>query len=96
MWIGVENTETLKKIAGTIDTKLCNLGFEKEKRPFSVHLTIARVKSAKNKEKLIQLIDKYQDIELLKIKVDKISLKKSILTSKGPIYSNLKEIKLGD
>src|SRR4030043_1859062 len=51
-WIGVENAEPLKKFAETIDTKLKDLGFEKEKRPFSVHLTIARIKSAKNKEKL--------------------------------------------
>ena len=95
-WIGVENAEHLKKIAETIDTKLKDLGFEKEKRPFSVHLTIARIKSAKNKEKLIDLIDKYQNTELQKIKINKIILKKSILTPKGPIYTNLKEIKVGE
>jgi len=95
-WIGVENAEPLKQIAETIDTKLKNLGFEKEKRSFSAHLTIARIKSAKNKEKLIQLINKYQDVEFQKIKVDKILLKKSVLTQKGPIYTNLKEIKIGE
>jgi len=95
-WIGVENAEPLKKFAETIDTKLKDLGFEKEKRPFSVHLTIARIKSAKNKEKLMDLIDKYQNIELQKIKINKIILKKSILTPKGPIYTNLKQIKVGE
>ena len=95
-WIGVENAEPLKKFAETIDTKLKDLGFEKEKRPFSVHLTIARIKSAKNKEKLIDLIDKYQNIELQKIKINNIILKKSILTPKGPIYTNLKQIKVGE
>lgn len=95
-WIGVENAEPLKKIAGTIDDKLHKLGFKKEIRPFSAHLTIARIKSAKNKEKLIQLINKYQDTELQKIIIDKIILKKSILTSQGPIYTNLKEIKIGE
>jgi len=95
-WIGVENVEPLKKIAETIDTKLKDLGFEKEKRPFSVHLTIARIKSAKNKEKLIDLINKYQNTELQKIKINKIILKKSTLTPKGPIYTNLREIKLGE
>ncbi len=95
-WIGVENAEPLKKIAETIDKKLHQLGFKKEKRPFSVHLTIARIKSSRNKEKLIQLLNKYQDVELQKIKVDNIILKKSILTSQGPIYTNLKEIKIGE
>ena len=96
VWIGVENAELLKKIAGTIDTKLMDLGFKKERRPFSVHLTIARLKSSKNKEKLLDLLNKYQVTELQKIKVDKILLKKSVLTSKGPIYTNLKEIEFGE
>jgi 2'-5' RNA ligase len=95
-WMGVENAEPLKEIAENIDTKLKNLGFEKEKRPFSAHLTIARIKSAKNKEKLMQLINKYQNTEFQKIKIDKIILKKSTLTPKGPIYTNLKEITLGE
>jgi RNA 2',3'-cyclic 3'-phosphodiesterase len=94
VWIGVENIEILKDIAEKIDTKLQKIGFKKEKRPFSAHLTIARVKSAKNKEKLIQLINKYQNIELQKIKIDKITIKQSTLTPKGPIYTNLKEIML--
>lgn len=95
-WIGVENAEPLKQIAETIDTKLKNLGFEKEKRPFSAHLTIARIKSAKNKEKLIQLINKYENTEFQKIKINKVILKKSTLTPEGPIYTNLKEIQLGE
>lgn len=95
-WIGVEDAETLKTIAETIDKKLQSLGFKKEKRPFSAHLTIARIKSAKNKEKLIELIHKYQNIELQKIKINKIFLKKSILTPTGPIYTNLKEITIGE
>ena len=95
VWIGVENAELLKKIAETIDSNLNNLGYEKEKRSFSLHLTIARIKSAKNKERLIQLINKYENTEFQKIKVNKIILKKSFLTPKGPIYSNLKEIEIG-
>jgi 2'-5' RNA ligase len=95
-WIGVEEVETLKRIAETIDKKLQNLGFKKEERPFSAHLTIARIKSAKNKEKLIQLIHKYQNIELQKININKLFLKKSLLTPKGPIYTNLKEITIGE
>ena len=94
MWIGIENGEIIGKIASKIDKKISDLGFEKEKRKFSVHLTIARVKSAKNKEKLLQIIEKYRDVEFNSIKVESIKLKKSDLTPKGPIYTTLKEIKL--
>ena len=93
MWIGIENGEIIGKIANKIDEKISNLGFKKEKRKFSVHLTIARIKSAKNKEKLMQIIERYRDIEFATITVDSIILKKSELTQKGPIYSTLKEIK---
>ena len=93
MWIGIENGEQIGKIASKIDEKISELGFEKERRRFSAHLTIARVKSAKNKEKLLELIEKYRDIEFGSLKVDTIKLKKSELTPKGPIYTMLKEVK---
>lgn len=94
MWIGIKNGEKIGIIANKIDEELSKLGFEKEKRNFSAHLTVARVRSAKNKEKLLQLIEKYQDTEFGKFKVESIELKKSDLTQKGPIYTTLKEVKL--
>lgn len=94
MWIGIKNGEQIGKITSKIDEQISQLGFDKEKRGFSAHLTIARVKSAKNKEKLLQIIEKYRDIEFGSFKVDSIKLKKSELTPKGPIYTTLKEVKL--
>ncbi|MCK5636527.1 MAG: RNA 2',3'-cyclic phosphodiesterase, partial [Thermoplasmatales archaeon] len=94
MWIGMENGEQIGEIANKIDEKISELGFEREKRRFSAHLTIARVKSAKYKEKLLELIEKYRDIEFGTLKIDTIKLKKSELTPKGPIYTTLKEVKL--
>ena len=93
IWIGIENTEELGQIAYKIDDQISKLGFNREKRKFSAHLTVARVKSAKNKDKLIQIIDKYNEIEFGKIIVDSIKLKQSELTPKGPIYTTLKDIK---
>jgi 2'-5' RNA ligase len=92
IWIGIENGESISKIAFKIDEKITTLGFQKEKRKFSTHLTIARVKNVKNKEKLIQIIEKYRNIEFSKFKINSIKLKKSTLTPKGPIYTMLKEI----
>ncbi|KYK30631.1 MAG: 2'-5' RNA ligase [Thermoplasmatales archaeon SG8-52-3] len=93
IWIGIENGEIISKIAEKIDEQISSLGFEKEKRKFSAHLTIARIKSVKNKEKIIQVIEKYRNIEFTQLKVNSIKLKKSTLTPKGPIYTTLKEIK---
>ena len=94
MWIGIKNGVQIGKIASKIDEQISGLGFKKEKRGFSAHLTIARVKSAKNNEKILQIIEKYRDMEFGNFKVNYIKLKKSELTSKGPIYTTLREIKL--
>ena len=94
VWIGLENAEKIAEISKKIDKQLEGLGFEPEKRGFSAHLTIARVRSPRNKEKLIQVIEKYKDFEFATIDVDSIKLKKSDLTPKGPIYTTLREVKL--
>jgi 2'-5' RNA ligase len=92
IWIGIENGENISKIAGKIDEKITTLGFQRERRKFSAHLTIARVRNVKEKQKLIQIIEKYRDIEFNKLMINSIKLKKSTLTQKGPIYETLKEI----
>lgn len=94
LWIGIENKDKLEIIAQKIDKDLSKLGFKKEKRGFSAHLTVGRVRSAKNKDNLLQIIEKYKDIEFLNFKVDSIKLKKSELTPKGPIYTTLKDVKI--
>jgi 2'-5' RNA ligase len=92
VWIGIENGEKIGEIANNIDENASKLGFLKEKRKFSAHLTIARVKNVNDKQALIDIIIKYRDVEFLKINVDSIKLKKSTLTPKGPIYNTLKEV----
>jgi len=94
VWIGIDKGEQIGDIARKIDESLSKLGFEKEKRGFSSHLTIAREKKKKNKEQLVKIIEKYNELEFADIKVDSITLKKSELTPQGPIYTTLKEIPL--
>lgn len=94
LWIGIKNAERIGEIAEQIDRELSEIGFQKEKRKFSAHLTIGRVRSAKNKDKLLHIIKKYEEVEFGEIIVNSIKLKKSDLTPKGPIYTTLKEIKL--
>lgn len=95
IWIGINQGDQIGTIAYKIDEQLSKLGFKKEKRGFSSHLTIARVKTAKNKDKLLEIIEKYKDVEFTGIiRVGLIKLKKSDLTPKGPIYTTLREIKI--
>ena len=94
IWIGIKQGEPIGVIASKIDEQLSKIGFKKEKRGFSPHLTIARVKSAKGKDEILHLIEKYRDVRFVDIRVDSIKLKKSDLKPKGPIYSTLLDIQL--
>ncbi len=94
VWIGIKDTEILSTIAANIDENLSHIGFKKEKREFSAHLTIGRVKTAKNKPLLLKIVDNYSNFEFATQEVSSIKLKKSDLTPKGPIYTTLKEVKL--
>ena len=94
LWIGIEKADKIREIAKKIDKRLTKIGFEPEKRDFSAHLTIARIKSPRNKDKLIGIIEKYKEFEFESINVDSIKLKKSDLTPKGPIYTTLVDVKL--
>jgi len=66
-----------------------------EKEGFSPHLTICRVKFVRDRQSLFDVIAKHSNTYFGKQYVDKISLKKSTLTPKGPIYSDIWVKKLG-
>ena len=94
VWIGIKDADIMETISRSIDERLSQLGFKREKRGFSAHLTIGRVKTAKNKQLLLKAIERYKDFEFSTQEVNSIKLKKSDLTSKGPIYTTLREVKL--
>ncbi len=61
---------------------------------FTPHATIARVKQPVNSKELKERIRNIGEVDLGTFSVSFISLKKSTLTPRGPIYETLKEIKL--
>ncbi|MFQ5887109.1 MAG: RNA 2',3'-cyclic phosphodiesterase [Candidatus Hydrothermarchaeales archaeon] len=94
VWVGMEeNKELLIKMQERLEENISKLGFRKEKR-FEPHLTIGRVKSGRNKDRLAEIIASMNDIEIGMIKVGRVLLKKSVLTPKGPIYTTLREVGL--
>jgi 2'-5' RNA ligase len=94
IWVGIINGDTLATIAQSIDEKILPLGFKKEQRGFSAHLTIGRVRTAKNKDQLLTVINNFKEKEFLQQGIRAITLKKSDLTPTGPIYTTLREIPL--
>jgi 2'-5' RNA ligase len=54
MWCGVAASANLSELAANIEQSLHDLGFERESRTYVPHLTVARLNSARNVEKLVR------------------------------------------
>ena len=91
IWIGTDGGEhNLLDIFQEFENCLENIGFNRETRTFSSHLTIGRVKRYKR----ITVPKDLKEFELVKFNVKKIALIKSTLTPSGPIYEKLFEEEL--
>jgi 2'-5' RNA ligase len=87
LWVGIEDgTDNLIELFKAIDNKTAELGFEKETRKFTPHITFARVK--KGKYNLPENIE----FSFASFPVKEITLFKSILTPKGAIYETISTI----
>lgn len=95
LWLGsVGNFEALHK---QVEELLEPLGFEKDRREFAPHATLARVKFLKKAQKKVfqDIFLELKDVKIGCMKVDRIELKKSTLTPDGSIYETLHTAYLG-
>jgi 2'-5' RNA ligase len=70
---------------------LQTLGFKPDYRGFSPHLTIARVRTGRNRAALAEQMKNLENYEFGSIKAECLKLKKSVLMPLGPIYSVLRQ-----
>jgi len=71
IWVGC-NSPHILELSKNIDTNFATIGIAKETRPFSPHITIARVKEVYDKQKVNDIIVSLKDTVLGKDKVNKI------------------------
>jgi RNA 2',3'-cyclic 3'-phosphodiesterase len=89
-WAGME-APTMKGLAEQLDTRMERLGFEKEKRAFRPHLTMARAKGTRIDSSLVTAAAKYEEHDFGSFAVDRIFLFKSTLKPSGAVHEKLKE-----
>jgi 2'-5' RNA ligase len=85
-WIGIQKQPLLDKLKNDIDTGLERLGLPYDKKPFSPHLTIGRIKTSPAKIKLDYINSLNFDVSY---EVSKIGLVKSQLFREGPLYTDV-------
>jgi 2'-5' RNA ligase len=98
VWVGLTgDVEKLVQLQKRIEAGLTPLGFAAEARPFSPHLTLARVRdqaTSYERQDLGRLIEGMPFDAGCRLNVDSLHLMKSQLTREGPIYSRLSSVML--
>jgi len=90
IWIGVaDNSHLIIELKSRIDELLREIGYKIEKEKFTPHATIARVRSIKDINRLLENLDELANEPIGNMKVRSVSMKKSTLTPSGPIYETL-------
>jgi 2'-5' RNA ligase len=89
-WAGME-APTMQKLAEEFDSRMERLGFEKEKRAFRPHITLARSRDSRIDSSLVVAASKYDVHDFGSFMVDRVFLFKSILKPTGAVYERLRE-----
>jgi 2'-5' RNA ligase len=92
-WAGME-APTMKELTERLDTRIEQLGFEREKRAFRPHITLARAKNSRIDSALVSATAPYEDHEFGSFTVDRVFLFRSTLKPSGAVYEKLKEYPL--
>jgi 2'-5' RNA ligase len=92
-WAGLEAT-SMEGLAKEIDLRLERAGFDRERRAFRAHLTLARAKNSHLDRAMITAAAPYTDTDFGTFSADRIYLFESTLKAGGSVYTKLKEYKL--
>ncbi len=93
VWAGVNGQlEILKNLQRTLDDHLADLGFPKDRRTFSAHLTMGRVKGKIVSARMKAAIDGLKGSESEPFEVDRIVLFKSELRPTGAVYTQVHQV----
>jgi 2'-5' RNA ligase len=89
-WAGME-APTMQNLAEQLDSRMERLGFDKEKRAFRPHITLARARDSRIDSSLVTAAARYAEHDFGSFTVDRVYLFKSILKPSGAVYERLKE-----
>ena len=85
LWVGLDKSELLQLLRNKIETTLLKIGLKHEKRKFSPHITLARLKNT-HLQKVANFLSGNGLFSQEPFQVDDFKLYSSILTRKGAIH----------
>lgn len=95
IWAGISTgSKDLKTIAARLEAAMEPLGFKRESREFSAHVTLGRVRSMRGSEQLRASMERLRNEEIGHFTVQRIAVMKSDLKPSGPVYTPIAEFEL--
>ncbi len=92
VWIGVKDGQPLQNLMKDVQERLNYIRMD-EHEPVP-HLTIARVRHARENAGLADELERMKGVKFGEVRVKEVKIKKSVLTPKGPVYSDYESFSL--
>ncbi len=95
LWLGVRgDVDRLAALHAAVEDAVERLGFDRETRKFSPHLTLARIKFPKPRDNWAAVIGSIEQADLGGFTADHVSLMKSELRRDGAVYTEIGRVEL--
>jgi len=96
IWLGLQGTPeamaSLRRLQALVEDGVAGLGFPRETRAFTAHLTLARVRDRKAGAALAKVLEANQDRTVGSFTAASVGLIKSELRPAGAVYTTLVEV----
>jgi 2'-5' RNA ligase len=95
LWAGVAEGEApLAALAAAVDDALAPLGFQRETRAFTAHVTLARVREPRRTPALAEALGAAASRRFGRVTIDHVALMRSDLSPRGARYTALSTVPL--
>ena len=93
LWVGLEPEPRLNDLVASVRSAVLACGIPQEERPFSPHITLARIKLAPSQD-FDSFLDQHQKLKLPPFSVREFTLFQSRLTPQGAVHIPVKNFPL--
>jgi 2'-5' RNA ligase len=93
LWMGCRTEKSLADLRDKIDLALNMLGYEKEARAFSPHITLGRIKLMRQTNHLSEIIAAFKEKVFQESQINEIIFYESRLSANGAVYTPIEKFK---
>jgi 2'-5' RNA ligase len=86
LWVGITEQPALYMLQAAVERSVEGVGFPPEDRPFSAHITLARLKGEGHAQQVAQFLEKHKAYRAEPFEVNRFHLVSSLLTPQGSEY----------